>query len=490
MFNATAKGDTVFFTAEIDQTKPLVMHISNTSGDVVIQSDNVSQFEAEARLTRGANLRDGDHRDFIFTVEDNHLTLRPVLRVGETVSSFAGRVKRQLKDGFNAEDWNFRAIRGEVSTPYDISVRLPKQLPEGSSLTVSIGSGDVRAADLDIATTVHTGSGDCQLGRIGAATVVNSGSGDVNLEQVTGKVKVNAGRGDVIVREMTGSIAAHVGSGDILLNNVDAWAALRTVSGDITVRDSSLKNASLASGNGDITVNATLPNTADYSFSTVSGDVTLNTRVPQHGAQLKVNAFSGDVQVSGNWITGPESKTWQLANGTDGPRISVNTMRSDINAVATADETLTPTREALPNDVDVEQQQLELEGEMARMDDKVTAKEAKAEQAASNRERVDIDLDNLELDKAVSWLKGMGKRVTRYLNDVEQSLQQSEAEADATAKTSASAPTEPVAAPAPPAAPEPVAAPEPDRRMKLLEQVKNGEITIEEALAQLDDTSR
>lgn len=492
------ESDTTFsFT--IDETKPVRFSITNNDGDVSIQAVDGKEITVVATPTRsrGPNTTGRPEDDFFVEAENNRISIRPNWQIGNTVTDIAQKVKTQLKDGFRSEDWDFKKMRFAGDASYDLDVRIPRVLAEGSTIAAKTTSGDVHAVGLRANVSIATASGD------------------VEMEKIEGKVSAHSASGDVSMRMVTGSLESNTASGDIQVEGGDAWTALRSVSGDIRIRDFTMKSARVTTVSGTVNVDATLNNAADYSFDSVSGDMELTTRVPSSGATLTYRSLSGETHVGGDWTKGSGKRTWTIGGAEGGPKISVKTVSGELHANGIVSGDLEARSEAMPKDVREE------------TEEQVTKDESRDQVSDSTTVVVDADWD-----RAKGWLKDITQRVSKFVEELdsagERRLEErkgtsnastepidvtpSAAETNAAAETSA--PTEPLAAPpassptepldpvppvpptapaTPPVPPTPPAAPEPEvettaqRRLRLLEAVQRGELTVDEALAQLDD---
>lgn len=494
----TPVNDATTFTFEIDSSQPLRLSVSNNDGEIEVRGTDQPTITVVASLTHGhQDEATGGEDDFVVEQKGNQISIRPNWHVGKTASDIAQKVKTQLKEGFRAEDWDFKKMRFAGDASYDLEVHVPATLPEGSSLAFRTTSGDVRVAGITAGVSVATASGDARI------------------EQVDGKVSAHSASGDITLRAITGSVESNTASGDISLEGGNAWTALRSVSGDITVGDVTLKNARLTTVSGTVSVNATLNNAADYSVDSVSGDIRLETTVPASGANLTYRSMSGDTKVEGAWTRGTGKRNWIIGDGTAGPKIAVKTVSGDLRATARVDSGLAALTEAMPSDVreDAEDHAGETGGIHEGMGKHSTGMGHGGKHMSHGGHDVTVDAD---WEKAKGWLKDITQRVSKFVEDLDAAgdkqykARTGESQSAATAPITieplsqdagALSPTEPLAPekpvpPMPPAAPtEPIPPVEPvepaaettsQRRLRLLEAVQRGELTVDEALAQLD----
>jgi DUF4097 and DUF4098 domain-containing protein YvlB len=488
-------GNAPTFSFEIDPGKPVRLSIMNNDGKINLTSVEGQTISVVATLIRSHS---GDHSgqpadDFVVEEHDNQISIRPNWQVGNTVSDIAQKVKTQLKEGFRAEDWDFKKMRFAGDASYDLKVQVPRNLLAGSTVALKSSSGEISVKDLTATTSVATASGDAQL------------------DGVTGKVSVHSASGDVSLRNLTGSVESNTASGDISFEHGDAWTALRSVSGDISIRGVTLKNARITTVSGTISVDATINNAADYTFDSVSGDMNLTTRVPNAGATLTYRSMSGDASVRGDWTKGSGKRSWTIGGGEGGSRLAVKTVSGDLRAEGTIGSDVEARSETMPTDVE----------EHGDQPTETTASSETTPNGEGDGPNITVDAD---WEKAKGWLKDITSRVSKFVNELdaagnqryEQSKRADESpteaitveplDAEATSERTAKSETEPLTPPVPPTPTEPIPpvppttpeapqtppSPEPapettaQRRLRLLEAVQRGELTVDEALAQLD----
>jgi hypothetical protein len=474
------------FTFSFDATQPVRLSVINNDGEINVKGTDGDTITVTATLVRAHGGETGREPkdDFVVEEHDNAISIRPNWQVGNTVSDIAQKVKTQLKEGFRSEDWDFKKMRFAGDATYDLEVGVPRHLPKGSSVALKTTSGDVHVDGLRTTLSVATASGDSRV------------------ERVEGKTSSHSASGDITLRQISGSVEANTASGDVSYEDGDAWTALRSVSGDISVRNVTLKNARITTVSGNVTVDATVNNAADYSFDSVSGDMRLTTLVPSSGATLTYRSMSGDAHMEGDWTKGGGKRSWTIRGAEGGPKISVKTVSGDLRAHGTISGDLETRTETMPKEVE-EQPEHAAESTGAET----------AGAATADERPITVDAD---WDKAKSWLKDITSRVSKFVNDLdnageERMRQRQQAHESQTQpivvepldSQAASAPTEPIApkrpedptTPIPPVPPVPPVAPEkPDdaqettaeRRLRLLQAVQRGELTVDEALAQLD----
>jgi DUF4097 and DUF4098 domain-containing protein YvlB len=148
-------------------------------------------------------------------------------------------------------------------------------------------------------------SGDCHfvvIGTCGARFVVHvpagmpvtvsTGSGDVRADGLSGPVALDVSSGDLDLHALTGGTTAQVRSGDIFADALSGRLTLRASSGDIHGAELRSRDVSARATSGDVVVDSEVaPDRVDAAAS--SGDVTV--AVPRGVTyDATVDASSGD----------------------------------------------------------------------------------------------------------------------------------------------------------------------------------------------------
>lgn len=450
---ARQEGETIFFTANVDTLKPLKLNITNNSGDLNVTGEDIDHVEITATRRRG---EDVDHAHWFFQQVDNELTLRPNWQVGSHVGDLASKLKKQLKDGFKSSDWSKKDFTMGLDVSYDIVVRVPQKLADESRINLKTGNGDGELKHVHADVDFKTANGDIKIEDLTGNLILNSANGDLTADTVIGKVVAITASGDVTLNGIDGSVEGNTANGDVKVDGANDWVAIRTANGDAIARNVSLKGGRFATVSGDIMVDGSLVNASDYSFDTVAGEVNLRVRVPAEGATLKAKTVSGDIETHGDW-TKTSKNEWVIGEG-NGPMLHAKSVNGDISITSTVDADLILINE-LPT---------------------ATAPEEKGDEAADAKKdgEININLD-IEIERAKGWFKDVSSKLGSLMSDAGSKKSGTETEA-----TGVMAPPAPEA-PKPPVSAE-VKSATAERRAKLLEAVKSGEMTIDEALTELE----
>jgi DUF4097 and DUF4098 domain-containing protein YvlB len=180
------------------------------------------------------------------------------------------------------------------------AVDVEVDLPEGSTLDVRTGSGDVRGSGRFADTQAATGSGDIACDDLGSAQL-KSGSGDLKARAVHGTLRAKTGSGDIQVEAVHGAVDLTSGSGDLSLRRVEASLRAKTGSGDVSI-GASTADIEVVTGTGDVELAAV--HGGEVRAKTGTGDVVIGV-ASGVAAYLDLNTVTGDVKIDLNETDGP-----------------------------------------------------------------------------------------------------------------------------------------------------------------------------------------
>lgn len=178
----------------------------------------------------------------------------------------------------------------------DCSVDYALTVPEGTSITGEVGSGDVEVDGL-AKVNFQTHSGDATIRNVKGAVNVGAGSGTVTVSDVGDTVAISASSGDVNVNNVAGGVTAKANSGDVTATGISGPVQVDADSGDISVQLTSAQNVTAHTGSGGVDIS--VPN-GPYQVRTDSGSGDVNSSVPDdRSAQhlLDLRTGSGDISV-------------------------------------------------------------------------------------------------------------------------------------------------------------------------------------------------
>ena len=153
---------------------------------------------------------------------------------------------------------------------------------------------------------------------------LSTGNGNVDAVGVQAPGRVHSGNGSIMLEQVRGNVEGEVGNGNITLGDVAGSFKLHVGNGNITVRDA-IGSFNLSTGNGSITFQGELPPGSDNTFTTGTGDVTVEL-MGSPSAALDLESEDGKVRCDLP-ITISEKSEWRLV-GTIGNGEAALTVRT------------------------------------------------------------------------------------------------------------------------------------------------------------------
>lgn len=475
----------------IDPAAPLELSVSNASGEIRLHASDQQNVWVVVRRVDG-HVEDDDEVGITIDVAGNAISIHPDWQIMSGLSGLARRIKSQLKDGFNPDDWNVSKLKLNPNLEYDIRVEVPRALAEGSRISLKTASGKVTADGVRAALSVATASGS------------------VALQELEGRVATHTASGKVTVADVKGSLEINTASGSIGVERGEAWVALRSMSGSVRIGQFVMKNARVTTVSGSIHGDVIMNNTASYDFESVSGSVKLQAALPANGgASLAFRSLSGSSHVDGDWVQGVGKRIWELPTKAAGPAIRVKTVSGSLSITGRTTPDVELRDEPLPvePETDWADEEARHAGQPGMEDAESHIHEARAAQ-----ERAMSDMDQ-HWDKAMGWVKEATRRIQEATDVLGQPGAARPEQPAGPERPAQPVPPTPPAPPPTPQATEPIRPAQPSaappmeptdtvpftardttetaeaRRLRLLEAVERGEIDIDEALAQMDDDS-
>lgn len=156
--------------------------------------------------------------------------------------------------------------------------------------------GDVRVDHSGGTLEARSGKGDIEIKGFAGSVLVHTGAGDLELEHCTDGGSVNTGAGDVEGRGLRGAWELRTGSGDVKIEAEEGAAAsfqVTTGSGDVEIRGGEADRLEIRTGSGDLDCTTVLRGTS-HRFTTGAGDIKLALANPP-GARLQALTRMGSV---------------------------------------------------------------------------------------------------------------------------------------------------------------------------------------------------
>ena len=177
--------------------------------------------------------------------------------LGENIERVAAKVERKVERQFAKAGRNMRGFNidfGRWSGGRDYTIRVP-----------------------------HT----CDIN-------LRSSSGDISIHHVNGTHFIQSSSGDINMHHIKGNSLIGTASGDVSMHGIEGKLGVRTASGDINITEASLKDISVSTASGDVTVNMLTAPESDFEIKGVSGDIDLilpgDSRLT-----IEVSTLSGDI---------------------------------------------------------------------------------------------------------------------------------------------------------------------------------------------------
>lgn len=362
-----------------DRSKPLELSVANASGKVRVSGSHQDGIWLVVHRTDGKAEDPAAVIPISVSIDGNSVSIHPDWTMAGGLSALAKKIKDQLQYGLNPSDWNLDSFRIATDLNYDIRVDVPMDLVAESKVTVKTASGAITLNALSAHLSVVSASGSVSGSALSGIIATHTASGSISLEQVNGSLEVNSASGAVSVR------------------GGEAWSSVRTVSGRIQIEDFTMKHARVASVSGAITARFVANNAQSYTFSTVSGKVTLDTTLPASvTSSLASRSASGSAQVAGDWQP-TDRRRWTTGSGEPGPSFDVKTVSGSLSASARLDGGLLALKDPLP---EVEASR-DANGASQTPDDVTLG-------AEPHRHESNLDLD-VNLEGITNWAKDFAK---------------------------------------------------------------------------------
>ena len=151
-------------------------------------------------------------------------------------------------------------------------------VPEGKSVRVNLGVGDITASNVSGNLRLDTSSGSVDVTGTRGELSVDTGSGDVKVTRVSGgAISIDTGSGEVNGTGIkTAALDVDTGSGDVSLSEVTADdVSVDTGSGSVNLAfTATVDHITVDTGSGDVVIAVPATLSAQVAIETGSGDIT------------------------------------------------------------------------------------------------------------------------------------------------------------------------------------------------------------------------
>ena len=225
--------------------------------------------------------------------------LRPVAKDGSvTVINVAGDITITAWDRAEVQ---LRGSLGEEST-LDISesgrgLRIEVKLPNGKNRGRHYESSQLQLSVPETATVSANGvSSDIDIrGLRGAAVTAESVSGDVDVTAHAERVDLKSVSGDVRFDGASSRVTAESVSGDVVLRGVEGELNVSVVSGDVELQAGALERGRFEAVSGSLELVLSLQAAGSVNVQSMSGDV--HVVLPEDQAvEIRAQTFSGSIR--------------------------------------------------------------------------------------------------------------------------------------------------------------------------------------------------
>jgi DUF4097 and DUF4098 domain-containing protein YvlB len=160
--------------------------------------------------------------------------------IGEILRSMSGRRIRIERSGSGFEAWA------------DVSIRVP----EGRSLKVELGAGDIDVSEVAADLELKTRAGLAEADGLDGDVKIGVGSGGLTVRDVRGRLVMDTGSGKATLDDFEGAVLSiDTGSGPVEVTDVAAEAIdIDTGSGGVTVDGLEAERFSIDTGSGSVRV--------------------------------------------------------------------------------------------------------------------------------------------------------------------------------------------------------------------------------------------
>lgn len=242
------------------------LEVTNLIGKVAIRQATGDEFEVDVSV-RGAdgvrrNIEIEQERgsrarlDVVFPVDDERRFVYPEFSrrraqlwfregrssslLGEILRAVSGRRIRVQRSGSGMEVWA------------DLTIRVP----EGASLTLQHGAGDVEVRDLVADLEIDVKAGVMEAAGLDGQVELDVGSGGLTVKDVRGRLVMDTGSGGASLDRFEGAaLSIDTGSGSVAVSEVSAEAVeIDTGSGGVTVDGVETRRLMIDTGSGSVRV--------------------------------------------------------------------------------------------------------------------------------------------------------------------------------------------------------------------------------------------
>jgi hypothetical protein len=314
------------------------LRINNLIGEIRVEGHGGGSFEVEVNV-RGRDA--SPERMEIRADKGARATLSVVFPLNEERNYVYPKLGSRSKTSFTVEKGDswiaslFGGLTGRRITVrgsgsgLEIWADVTVHVPQGATLHVKHGVGQVDASDVSGDLTLDTSSGRITARGIDGDLLADTGSGNVTVENVRGDVVVDTGSGSVEVTRASGSsLSVDTGSGSVEVGEIDTRSlSVDTGSGSVKAFAIRTDDANIDTGSGSVTLELDRMGDGDFIIDTGSGRISLSLP-PGASADVVAETGSGGIDLDldeGVKLTRRDDDEIAFVIGDGGARIRLDT---------------------------------------------------------------------------------------------------------------------------------------------------------------------
>jgi len=284
------------------------LSIANLIGAVEVTAARGDEFTIEA-VVRGEDAEDGlitfvqdgtGDVDFavVFPLEDHTKYVYPELGSGKTTIHY------RVENGEEGGSWLKKMLNGNGTKVtvrgkgggLEVWVDLKIGVPEGRSLAMRQGVGQIVARAVEGELNLDTNSGSIAVKDLKGDLLADTGSGRVTAKVIEGDVSIDTGSGSVEVSEVTGDkVHVDTGSGSVKVQSVVCSNLhVDTGSGRVSAEGIETDKAKIDTGSGSVVLQLDRMGDGRFIIDTGSGSIEL---VLPDDASARIHADTGSGSV-------------------------------------------------------------------------------------------------------------------------------------------------------------------------------------------------
>lgn len=201
--------------------------------------------------------------------------------------------------------------------------------PHGAESRIASQSGNQVTIDLHRNHTMLRANLQLEV-PVGCPVTVNTIDGDIQIQDTRASVDLNTVSGDIRLHRTEGTAQITTVGGDVQGEQLAGALTLQTTNGDVSLRNSTLRRFNVHSVNGDLVIETPLERGEHYFARTTNGDVRLC--VPgDTAATVQMRTTNGDFHSDlPAEVINPSRRNWQGRINGGGANVELETLNGDV----------------------------------------------------------------------------------------------------------------------------------------------------------------